>query len=57
MKKVLRYIAFFIGAFLVQWIWYTLVTPGKPYSFLQLLMTSVVFVVILYLLDLMPKKR
>ncbi|WP_167815198.1 hypothetical protein [Sporolactobacillus shoreae] len=57
MKKTLRYLIFFAASFVIQWIWYTMVTPGTHKSLLNMLLASLVFVFILFILDLVPKKR
>ncbi|MDD9148123.1 hypothetical protein OYT88_06120 [Sporolactobacillus sp. CQH2019] len=56
-KKVLNYVGLFIAIFAAQWIWFTYIKPDKTKTLLELILSSVVFIVVFLLLDLVPKKR
>ncbi|WP_157800200.1 hypothetical protein [Sporolactobacillus pectinivorans] len=57
MKKAMRYLIFFVASLLIQWVWYAVVSPGAHKSLLDMLLASLVFIFILFMLDLVPRRR
>ncbi|MFX3616787.1 MAG: hypothetical protein ACE3JK_04620 [Sporolactobacillus sp.] len=57
MKKVLNYFILFAAAFIVQWVWYSYIKPKNGGSLLDIFLTALVFTTIIFLLDLIPKKK
>ncbi|MCO7176492.1 hypothetical protein ACFP7A_11100 [Sporolactobacillus kofuensis] len=57
MKKTLHYTGLFLLCFVIQWFWFTQIMTKSQKTPPEMLLTSVVFIVIVVLLDLVPKKR
>ncbi|SFG52589.1 hypothetical protein [Sporolactobacillus nakayamae] len=57
MKKLLYYAGLFVACFVIQWFWYAQIKTNSNKSLLDMLLTSVVFAVIVFLLDFLSKKR
>ncbi|RYL95761.1 hypothetical protein EWI07_00870 [Sporolactobacillus sp. THM7-4] len=57
MKRVLKYLGLFAACFAVQFIWFTYIMPKKDATLLDMLLGSVLFIIILMILDFAPKKR
>lgn len=57
MKKALNYFILFAAAFIVQWVWYSYIKPKSGGSLLDIFLTAIVFTAVIFLLDLIPKKK
>lgn len=57
MRKVIYYVGLFLASLAVQWLWFSYIMPRPDKSLQDMLLASVVFVVVLALLDLVPKRR
>ncbi|CAM3204923.1 hypothetical protein [Sporolactobacillus spathodeae] len=56
-KKITHYLILFAVAFVLQWIWYSYIKPRPGETLVDMLLTAVVFAVIVFLLDLLAKKK
>ncbi|GGL54002.1 hypothetical protein [Sporolactobacillus putidus] len=55
-NKTLNYLGLFIAFFAAQWIWFTYIMPDKNKTPLDLILSSVVFIIVFLFLDILPKK-
>ncbi|WP_353947507.1 hypothetical protein ABNN70_08180 [Sporolactobacillus sp. Y61] len=57
MKKFISYAGLFAASLIIQWLWFTYMMPRPDKSLMDMLLASVVFIVILMLLDLAQHRR
>ncbi|MCO7125073.1 hypothetical protein NIE88_04700 [Sporolactobacillus shoreicorticis] len=57
MKKLLYYAGLFVACFAIQWYWYTQIMTKANKTMLDMLLASIVFIVIVVLLDYVSGKR
>ncbi|MDN3956453.1 hypothetical protein [Sporolactobacillus laevolacticus] len=57
MKKIYYYVGLFVLSYVIQWFWYTQIMTKSNKTPLDMLLSSVVFIAILFFLDLGAKIR